>query len=36
VEEGGVDSEQVEDDQLIDWSQSEETMTSGDKLDRKR
>ena len=28
--------EQVEDDQLVDWAQSEETMTSGDKLDRKR
>lgn len=32
----GVDPEPVEDDQLIDWSQSEETMTSGEQLDRKR
>ncbi len=32
----GVDPAEVEDDQLIDWSQSEETMTSGDQHDRKR
>ncbi|MEZ4402657.1 MAG: hypothetical protein R3B06_21735 [Kofleriaceae bacterium] len=30
------DLEQVDDDQLIDWSQSEETVTSGERLDRKR
>lgn len=28
--------EQVDDDQLVDWAQSEETMTSGEGVDRKR
>lgn len=33
---GGKDAIAVEDDQLVDWSSSEETVTSGDDYNRKR
>jgi len=31
-----ADALPVDDDQLVDWSASEETVTSGHELDRKR